>query len=95
MTDAWRALPDWFFGNVAANRDGCALRAPDGARSYAELDAAAGRLAHRLTAELGRRPARVAIFGERLTATFEAYLAVLYAGATVVPLNPEFPDDRN
>jgi amino acid adenylation domain-containing protein len=95
VTGAWRSLPDWFFASVAANPDGCALRAPDSTRSYAELDAAAGGLAYRLTAELGRRPARVAVFGERLMATFEAYLGALYAGATVVPLNPEFPDERN
>jgi amino acid adenylation domain-containing protein len=94
MTDGWRGLPDWFFASALGNPQGCALRAPDGVRSYAELDAAAGALAYRLNL-LGRRPSRVAVFGERLTATFEAYLAALYAGATVVPLNPEFPDERN
>jgi amino acid adenylation domain-containing protein len=37
----------------------------------------------------------VAVLGDRETATFRAYLAVLFAGATVVPLSPDSPPERN
>jgi amino acid adenylation domain-containing protein len=37
----------------------------------------------------------VAVLGERETATFRAYLAVLFAGATVVPLSLDSPPERN
>ena len=37
----------------------------------------------------------VGVLGERETATFRAYLAVLFAGATVVPLSLDSPPERN
>jgi amino acid adenylation domain-containing protein len=88
-------LVGWFARAVAVHPDGCALVAPGGQRSFRELDAAAGALAAAVRTAVGGRPARVAVFGERTADTFEAYLAALYAGATVVPLSPEMPDARN
>ncbi len=69
--------------------------APDGDRSltYAALNAAANRLARRLTA-LGVGPeARVAIGMEPSLARLVAVLAVLKAGGAYVPLDPAFPRD--
>ncbi|UNO44069.1 non-ribosomal peptide synthetase [Streptomyces sp. MST-110588] len=62
--------------------------------SYAELDARANRLAHRLV-QLGVRPdSRVGVCLGRRTELFVALLAVLKAGGGYVPLDPEYPADR-
>ncbi|MEW2546596.1 non-ribosomal peptide synthase/polyketide synthase [Streptomyces sp. NPDC047002] len=61
---------------------------------YAELDARAGRLAHRL-AELGARPERyVALALPRSTDLVVAVLAVLKTGAAYLPMDPALPADR-
>ncbi|HEX5121119.1 MAG TPA: AMP-binding protein [Pseudonocardiaceae bacterium] len=95
MTDERLSLSGWFARAVARNPDGTALVAPGGSRTFRELDAVAGALAATIRTRLGRRPARIAVFGERTAGTFEAYLAALYTGATVVPLSPEMPVERN
>ncbi|MFE9411577.1 non-ribosomal peptide synthase/polyketide synthase [Streptomyces sp. NPDC006704] len=61
---------------------------------YAELDARAGRLAHRL-AELGARPERyVALALPRCADLVVAVLAVLKTGAAYLPIDPALPADR-
>ncbi len=63
-------------------------------RTYAELDAAAGRLALRLRA-LGIGPEdRVGLFLERSFEAIESLLAVLRVGAAYLPLDPALPADR-
>ncbi|MFE8938095.1 amino acid adenylation domain-containing protein [Streptomyces sp. NPDC007872] len=62
--------------------------------TYAELDAAANRLARRLR-ELGAAPgATVAVATGRGTRTVVAVLAALKAGAAYVPVNPDQPAER-
>ncbi|KAG0348362.1 hypothetical protein BGZ54_004640, partial [Gamsiella multidivaricata] len=62
--------------------------------SYAELNARANRLAHRLIG-LGAQPdTLVAICAERSLAMIVGILAVLKAGSAYVPLNPALPRDR-
>lgn len=71
-----------------------ALIAPDGRLTYAELDAAANRLARRLV-ELGVGPERhVAVAVGRRTELVVGMLAVLKAGGAYVPVDPEYPPDR-
>ncbi|KAF9963002.1 hypothetical protein BGZ65_006662 [Modicella reniformis] len=62
--------------------------------SYAELNARANRLAHKLI-ELGVKPdTLVAICVERSLAAVVALLAVLKAGGAYVPLDPSYPKQR-
>ncbi|UUM20748.1 non-ribosomal peptide synthetase [Mycoavidus sp. SF9855] len=62
--------------------------------SYAELNAQANRLAHRLI-ELGVGPdKRVAICVERSPAMMVGLLAILKAGGAYVPLDPAYPSER-
>ncbi|KAG0321904.1 hypothetical protein BGZ97_009763, partial [Linnemannia gamsii] len=62
--------------------------------SYAELNARANRLAHRLI-ELGVGPdRRVAICMERSSAWVVGLLAILKAGGAYVPLDPAYPSER-
>jgi amino acid adenylation domain-containing protein len=79
-----------------------ARRAPDapalrfgGERvTYGELDARAGRIAHRLRA-LGAGPeTRLALCLERAPEMIAAVLGVLKAGAAYVPLDPAYPAAR-
>lgn len=62
--------------------------------TYAELNARANRLAHRLR-ELGVRPdARVAICMKRSPEILVALMATLKAGGAYVPLDPAYPAAR-
>ncbi|MBB1650688.1 non-ribosomal peptide synthetase [Delftia sp. UME58] len=62
--------------------------------TYAELDARANRLAHRLIA-LGVRPeTRVGIAMQRSVEMVVGLLAILKAGGAYVPLDPDYPADR-
>lgn len=83
----------WFSSSVPGG--GIALEAPDATLSYAELDAAAGRLARRVVERLGHIPRRVGLLANRSAAACTGYLAVLRLGATVVPLHPQAPAARN
>ncbi|SMD27380.1 AMP-binding protein [Kibdelosporangium aridum] len=87
-------LTDGLAGRFAA----VASRHPDepclvdnaGALTYAETAARAAALA----AAIGAGGV-VAVLGEREITTYCAYLGVLCAGATIVPLSMDFPPDRN
>ncbi|MEU6076201.1 amino acid adenylation domain-containing protein [Micromonospora sp. NPDC047074] len=62
--------------------------------TYAELNAAANRLAHRLIG-LGAGPGgRVGLLVPRSTVSLTAVLAILKTGAAYVPLDPSYPVDR-
>ncbi|MGD3110252.1 amino acid adenylation domain-containing protein [Streptomyces sp. YGL11-2] len=62
--------------------------------TYAELDALARRWAAALTSAR-KQPRRVGILGHRSIVTYAGFLAALYAGATVVPMNRKYPASRN
>lgn len=58
------------------------------------LNRCANRLAHRLLASGLERETRIGVVVERSLDTFVGLLAVLKAGATYVPLDPEYPAER-
>ncbi|HEX2080623.1 MAG TPA: amino acid adenylation domain-containing protein [Longimicrobium sp.] len=71
-----------------------ALRAASGETTYGELHRRASALARRLRA-LGAGPeSRVAVCTGRSPEMVVAQLAVLYAGAAYLPVDPEYPAER-
>ncbi|GIH02947.1 hypothetical protein Rhe02_10140 [Rhizocola hellebori] len=71
-----------------------AVVAADGQLTYAELDRAANRLAHRLGAA-GLGPGdTIGVLAERRTSLIVALLGVLKAGCAYVPLDPAYPSER-
>ncbi|MBI0329292.1 non-ribosomal peptide synthase/polyketide synthase [Burkholderia plantarii] len=62
--------------------------------TYAELNAHANRLAHRLIAHGVRPDDRVAICAERSLEMVAGLLAILKSGAAYVPLDPAYPAQR-
>jgi amino acid adenylation domain-containing protein len=63
-------------------------------RTYAQMEGDARRWAQAITSACGRRPERVGLFAFRSETAYTGTLAALFAGATYVPLNPTFPDER-
>ncbi|WP_330277064.1 amino acid adenylation domain-containing protein [Lentzea sp. NBC_00516] len=87
-------LPALFEARVRAVPD--AIAVTDGARAltYAEVNAAANRLA-RLLVSSGAGPGRfVALVLPRSAELVVAVLAVLKAGAAYVPIDPDYPEQR-
>ena len=83
-----------FEAHAAARPDAIAVQFRAESLSYAQLNAAANRLARHLRA-LGVTPdRRVAICVPRGNAMMVALLAVLKAGGAYVPLDPTYPAER-
>ena len=79
---------------VAATPDALAVTFAHTQLTYAELDAQANRLAHKLL-ELGVGPeVRVGVAMPRSEQLLIALFAVLKAGGAYVPLDPDYPADR-
>ncbi|RLU10842.1 non-ribosomal peptide synthetase [Pseudomonas prosekii] len=79
---------------VAAQPHALAVTFASQQLTYAELDARANRLAHKLI-ELGVGPeVRVGVAMQRSASLLVALLAVLKAGGAYVPLDPQYPAER-
>ncbi|WAT31391.1 non-ribosomal peptide synthetase [Pseudomonas sp. GXZC] len=79
---------------AVATPEALAVQAGDARLSYAQLNAHANRLAHRLLA-LGVGPGqRVGLAARRGPQLIVSLLAVLKSGAAYVPLDPSYPLDR-
>ncbi|EDY55537.2 MULTISPECIES: amino acid adenylation domain-containing protein [Streptomyces] len=87
------SLFDLFSASARRHADRPALCAAGVTLTYREL----ARTAERLAAHLGPVPpgARIGLLAARSPLAYAGYLAVLRTGATVVPLNPIFPAQRN
>ncbi|USX53632.1 amino acid adenylation domain-containing protein [Lentzea sp. HUAS12] len=77
-----------------AHPDRLALTHGDRSWTYAELDAAANRVAHTLAADGVRRGDRVGVLLERGERVVTTILGVLKAGAAYVPVDLTTPQDR-
>ncbi|MFI1198400.1 non-ribosomal peptide synthase/polyketide synthase [Streptomyces sp. NPDC020883] len=87
-------LVDLFEDQVARTPDATAVTFEGSALSYAELDARAGRLAHRLAGSGAGPESLVALALPRSAEMIVALVAVLRTGAAYLPLDPELPADR-
>ncbi|MFC4907600.1 AMP-binding protein [Actinomadura gamaensis] len=85
-------LHDRFARGLALAPDRTAIRADDGSLSYEALHEAALRRAGAIVAH--GEPRAVAVLADKNLTAYAGLLAALYAGATVVPLNPRFPAER-
>ena len=79
---------------VARTPDAIAVSAPGAEPTYAELDARANLLAHRLRLAGVDSGSLVAVALQRSPELVVAALGVLKAGGAYVPLDPELPADR-
>ncbi|ALG09253.1 non-ribosomal peptide synthetase [Kibdelosporangium phytohabitans] len=87
-------LPDMIEAQVRRTPAGEALVFGDTVVTYAELNAAANRLAHHLVS-LGAGPEKlVAIAFPRSVELLVAWLAVLKTGAAYLPVDPGYPAER-
>ncbi|MFD2172186.1 amino acid adenylation domain-containing protein [Tumebacillus lipolyticus] len=87
-------LPQLFEAQVARSPEAVAVTCEGEALSYAELNERANRLAH-LLIEYGVGPERiVALALPRAVEMIVGLLAVLKAGGTYLPLDPEYPAER-
>ena len=92
--DEGAALPALFEAQVRRTPDALALSGPGGELTYAELNARANRVAHRLIA-LGAGPEQlIGLAMPRSVELVVALLGVLKAGAAYLPLDPDYPAER-
>ncbi|GHH43088.1 non-ribosomal peptide synthetase [Lentzea cavernae] len=89
-----RTLHRAFEAAADAHPDRLALTCGDQSWTYAELDAAANRVAHTLAADGVRRGDRVGVLLERGERVVTTILGVLKAGAAYVPVDLATPADR-
>ncbi|OOC56254.1 MULTISPECIES: non-ribosomal peptide synthetase [Nocardiopsis] len=89
-----RTLPELLAARVSAHPDAPALVGPGETVSFAELDDRAARIAGYLREHGVRRGDRVGVCLERGPETAVLFLAVVYAGAVYLPLDPDYPTDR-
>lgn len=88
-------LHTWFREAVERHPDAVALEVGGEALSYRELAGLADRLAAAMVAQAGAVPRAVGLLATRSVAAYAGYLAALALSATVIPLNPAFPAERN
>ncbi|HZG51626.1 MAG TPA: amino acid adenylation domain-containing protein [Pyrinomonadaceae bacterium] len=91
---AGRSLHHLFEEQAARTPSRTALVFDNESLSYAELDARANQLAHRLLREGVRADAPVAICVERSMEMVVGLLGILKAGGAYLPLDPEYPRER-
>ncbi|GAB7064849.1 D-alanine--poly(phosphoribitol) ligase [Streptomyces mexicanus] len=90
-----RHLYGYFARTAAAYPGEPALEVGGTVLTYGALRESAERLAARLVAAAGGTPPRrVGLLAARSVTAYAGYLAILRAGAAVVPLNPEHPAAR-
>ncbi|HEU4323866.1 MAG TPA: amino acid adenylation domain-containing protein [Roseiflexaceae bacterium] len=80
--------------SAQARPDAVAVVADDGSLTYAELNARANRLAHRLREQGVGPETPVVLWQERGAAVLVGMLATLKAGGFYVPLDPGLPRER-
>ncbi|MFL6203049.1 MAG: amino acid adenylation domain-containing protein, partial [Thermoanaerobaculia bacterium] len=89
-----RTLHAWIEDQVDRSPEAVAVVSEEGRLTYAELEARANRLAHRLR-RMGVGPqVRVGICAERSLELVVGLLGILKSGGAYVPLDPDYPRER-
>ncbi|WTD01366.1 amino acid adenylation domain-containing protein [Streptomyces albidoflavus] len=91
---AGNGLHERFLRGLALAPERTALRVDGESLTYEALHELALRRAGALAARAGQGPHTVAVLADKGVTAYAGMLAALYAGATVVPLNPRFPAER-
>lgn len=93
--DAWFACDD-FLVNATQSPDALALTVDNHSYTYAEVLAAATKIAHQIASHeiTGASPV-VAIYADRSFSSYAGVLAAAMRGCAYVPLSPKSPTDRN
>ncbi|QEV16641.1 non-ribosomal peptide synthetase [Streptomyces alboniger] len=89
-----KSLPELFEAQAARTPDAVAVSAESGELTYAQLDARANRLAHRLVGLGVGAETPVPLLMERSADVVVATLAVLKAGGCYLPLHHGYPAER-
>lgn len=87
-------IRDHILRSSRLNPSGEALIVGEQSWTYDDLEQLARQWAAGLMRVTDGRPQRVGIFGRRSTVAYAAVLAIIFAGAAFVPLNPRFPAER-
>jgi amino acid adenylation domain-containing protein len=88
------SLVDLLHAQVARTPDAAAVTFGETTLTYAELDAAANRLAQRLAEDGAGPESIVALCMDRSVEIVVAILATLKTGAAYMPLDPAYPQER-
>ncbi|HEX7047611.1 MAG TPA: amino acid adenylation domain-containing protein, partial [Gammaproteobacteria bacterium] len=83
-----------FETRAAATPHAIAIRCGDQSMTYAQLNTAANRLAHRLRAEGAKPDTLVGLCVERSLQQITGILGILKSGAAYLPLDPDYPVER-
>ncbi len=87
------SLPQKFMRQAASTPHAIAVEC-DESLTYAQLDQESTKLAQYLIAQGVRRGTRVGIMMERSASMMVGLLGILKAGASYIPMDPEYPSDR-
>lgn len=79
---------------VSRNPDAAAVATADGRLTYGELDERSGRIAGLLISRGIKQGDRVAVMLDRSTDWIAAFIGVLKAGCTYIPVDPDYPRSR-
>jgi non-ribosomal peptide synthetase component F len=90
-----RTLHSWFTASVERYGDEVALVVAGQDWTYLGLDRVARSVAAAVADATRRRPARVGLFASRSVAAYAGYLGVMRGGNVVVPMNVDYPAERN
>nr|BBH87141.1 hypothetical protein KTC_18920 [Thermosporothrix sp. COM3] len=91
---ATRTLPLLFAEQVQRTPDAIALLFEDEQLTYAELQQRVNQLAAHLRTRGAKPESHIGIYMERSATLLISLLAVLKAGATYIPLDPTYPQER-
>ena len=94
IEDVEKSIPQRFEKIVQLHPDRIAIRTVNATLTYAQLNAMANRIAHRLLKRLGRKTQLVAVLLEKNVSQLAAMLAVIKAGKFFLILDPTFPKTR-